>query len=89
MFALSRKDAWFLFKAISASILLPVALVGIWGFCVDWRGPLDDLPETERAHMEECAFAQRELGDALLRERPDCRTYARPHATAAVITTGR
>ena len=88
MLALSRKDIWFLFKALSASILLPVALVGIWGFCVDWRGPVDDLPETERAHMEDCAFAQRELGDRLLHDRPDCKTYM-PSATAAVIPTGR
>lgn len=89
MFALSRQDAWFLCKTVAASILLPIALIGAWAFCVDWSGPLDELPETERARMEECAFARRELGDALLRERPDCRISAEPRATAAVIQTGR
>ena len=89
MLALSRKDAWFICKAIFVSVALPLALIGTWAFCVDWRGPLDELPEKERAHMEDCAISQRQLGDALLRERPDCRTFVAPHATAAVIPTGR
>lgn len=89
MLALSRKDAWFLLKTLALSILLPVAVIGVGAYCIDWRGPVDDLPATERARMEDCAFAQRELGDRILRDRPDCRSYVEPRPMAAVIPTDR
>ena len=78
--ALSKKDWWFLGKALFVSAALPVALVAVWSLCVDWNGPLDDLAPAERARMEDCAMAERTFGDAVLEKRPECRDIIAPLA---------
>ncbi len=63
-----------------------------WGLClallvvagllsIDWSPMQDDLPPQVRVHMEDCASAQRALGEHFRTMRPDCVQYLPPPRT--------
>lgn len=79
---MNKKAAWFLVKALLLSAGLPVIVIATWAYFVDWRGPADDLSETQRTHVEDCIAAQRELGERALDERPECRDVLKQFAAA-------
>ena len=86
---MNKKEAWFLVKAVLLSAGLPVLAIAAWAFCVDWRGPADDLSQRDRAHAEDCFSARRELGDRALRDRPDCRDVLSPPAAGKTVEERR
>ena len=45
---------------------------------IDWGSAQEDLPPRTRAHMQDCAMAQRSLGAGFLAARPDCGKYLKP-----------
>ncbi len=58
-------------------VMLAMLVVGGM-LSTDWGSGLSDLPARTRAHMQDCAMAQRSLGAGFLAARPDCGKYLRP-----------
>jgi hypothetical protein len=79
------KKAMFVDGGLFFSVVLLTAVVFSWTAFVDWGGPVDDLAAEERARLEDCAAAERALGDSVLQERPDCKDVL-PSSFAATVT---
>ncbi len=82
MLDLSKKDVKFLSKSIGLAILLPILAIGSCAYFIDWKGPYEDLPSAQQAHIEECASARYALGPAVYDRRADCLDVL-PQRTAA------
>lgn len=67
------KSALFVDNGLMFSVVLIVIGAFTWSRFIDWSGPLDDMPDKDRAALESCIMAERSLGDGIYLERPDCR----------------
>ena len=74
---------------VDGGLFFSVALLTALTFClarfVDWSTPVDDLSAQERARMESCVMAERELGDRAFEARPECRDLVSPPMAAPVL----